>query len=531
MSRLTVIRSFLTCLLVLGAGRFAWAKPPETPENIARGKSIYMKRCWFCHGREGDGNGPVADYLHPRPRDFTIAAYKFRTTQSGEVPLDEDLFRTITRGVQGTAMQSFEGFLTEDERWQVIYFIKTFAADLFEEPPVLAKIGTQRGSAEKGKEVYQKAKCWECHGQQGRGNGPSARKLKDDWEFPIRPLNLTQGWRYKGGNTVKDIFTRFTTGLDGSPMPSYIDTLSEQERWDLAAYVRSLIREQAATREPVVKSRRVDRDLPLALDDPLWQEAEALDVPLSGQVIVPPRWQNHSVDLITVRSLYNDKAIAFLLEWDDRFNDSVHKDEPLPTEDTYAKFIPDKSWTLRDAIEIQFPVRIPEGIDRPYFFLGQPRKPVVLWQWKADWNENPDRKTPVEELSATGPRKPVDPLPAEAQQVMGKGVWKDGRWQVVMTRPLAAKDPDKDISFRAGKMIPIAFHVWDGFNGERGLMGAVSSWQFLVLETTTPASVYLYAFLAMVGCFGAELWLIRWARSRSNGIGREPQAEFAGTPK
>jgi mono/diheme cytochrome c family protein len=89
-------------MLVLGVGGFAWAKPPETPENIAKGKEIYMKRCWFCHGREGDGNGPVADYLHPRPRDFTIASYKFRTTQSGEVPLDEDLFRTITNGVQGT---------------------------------------------------------------------------------------------------------------------------------------------------------------------------------------------------------------------------------------------------------------------------------------------------------------------------------------------------------------------------------------------------------------------------------------------
>jgi mono/diheme cytochrome c family protein len=78
---------------------------------------------------------------------------------------------------------------------------------------VLAEIGPERGSAEKGKEVYQKAKCWECHGEKGRGNGPSTPTLKDDWDLPIRPLNLTQGWRYKGGNTVKDIYTRFTTGL------------------------------------------------------------------------------------------------------------------------------------------------------------------------------------------------------------------------------------------------------------------------------------------------------------------------------
>ncbi len=97
-----------------------------------------------------------------------------------------------------------------------------------------------------------------------------------------------------------------------------------------------------------------------------------------------------------------------------------------------------------------------------------------------------------------------------------------------MMRPLAAKDQDKDIAFEAGKMIPIAFHVWDGSNGEGGLQGAISSWQFLVLEAPTPASVYLYAFLAIVGGFGAELWLIRWARSRPAALSREPSAELAG---
>ncbi len=531
MSRLRLVSGLLfsACSLALVGVALAQQKPPETPEAVAKGKEIYMKRCWFCHGLEGKGDGPVGDYLNPRPRDFTAGVYKLRSTKSGEAPLDEDLFQTITKGIPGTGMQGFEGVLRGEERWQLIYFLKTFEKERFASPPEKAELGLERsGSVERGKEVYQKAKCWECHGQEGRGDGPSAARLKDDSGMPISAANLTKGWQYKGGNAVKNIFTRFTTGMDGTPMPTFADALSEEDRWHLAVYVRSLMKEPQARGEPVLKSKRLNRDLPLGPDDPLWLEAEPLDVPLSGQAVVAPRWQNPSVDLITVRSLYNDKAIAFLLVCDDRFKDTVHKEEPLPVKDTYAKFTPDKKWAFRDAIEIQFPVRIPEGADRPHFFLGQPGKPVRLWRWNADWNEDPHRKTPVEELSATGPRSPIAPQSPEGQEVMGKGVWKDGRWRVVMRRPLAAKDQEKDITFEAGKMIPIAFHVWDGSNGERGLQGAISSWQFLVLETPTPASVYLYAFLAMIGCFGVELWLIRWARSRPAGFNLGPSARPAG---
>ncbi|RMF88432.1 MAG: hypothetical protein D6736_10530 [Nitrospinota bacterium] len=457
----------------------------------------------------------MADYLDPRPRDFTLGSYKLRTTESGEPPLDEDLFQTISRGIPGTAMQGFASILSPEERWQVIYFLKSFAADLFEEPPVRAEIGPEpQVSVEKGKEVYQRAKCWECHGQEGRGDGPSAAKLKDDWGFPILPRDLSKGWRYKGGTTLKEIFTRFTTGMDGTPMPSYADSLSEEDRWHLAAYVQSLIREPARG-EPVLRAKRMDRPLPRTPDDPLWREAEPLDVPLSGQVVVAPRWQTPSVDLITVRSLYNDKAIAFLLEWDDRFKNTTHTGEPLPVQDTYMQPALARQGSFRDAVEIQFPVQIPQGAERPYFFLGQPGKPVYLWRWKADRNEDAGKGSPVEELNATGPQNPVLSQPPESQEVEGRGVWKHGRWQVVMIRARESQDRERDMVFQTGKLIPIAFHVWDGANGERGLLCAISSWQFLVLESSTPPRVYVYVFLAVIGSFGVEWWLIRWVRSRS----------------
>ncbi|RMF88511.1 MAG: cytochrome c, partial [Nitrospinota bacterium] len=87
MKRLSRLGGCALLLSLLLAGMtLAQTKPPESPENVARGEEIYQRRCWFCHGLEGDGNGPVADYLDPRPRDFTLGSYKLRTTESGEPP-------------------------------------------------------------------------------------------------------------------------------------------------------------------------------------------------------------------------------------------------------------------------------------------------------------------------------------------------------------------------------------------------------------------------------------------------------------
>ncbi len=525
-----VTASLVVMLLLAISGQvFSQQRPAATPEALLKGKEIYMNRCWFCHGLEGKGDGPVADYLNPRPRDFTSGMYKLRTTKDAEAPLDDDLFRTVTKGMPGTAMQGFEGVLNQGELWQVISFIKAFDKERFTSPPEKAELGSEmRGSVEKGKGVYQKTRCWECHGQEGRGDGSSASKLKDEWGLPILPADLTKGWQYKGGNTVKDIFTRFTTSMDGTPMPSFADTLSAQERWDLAAYVKSLVKEPQARGEPVLKSKRVHQDVPLDPDNPIWREAEPLDVPLSGQVIVAPRWQNPSVDLITVRSLYNDKSVGFLLEWNDRFKDTVHRPEIQSQKEAYVKLDPKRQWVFRDAVEIQFPVRIPEGADRPYFFLGQPGKSVNLWRWNADWSEDSSRKTAAEELNATGAKNPIVPQPAEGQEVTSKGVWNNGRWKVVVVRPLKTRDQKSDIQFEAGKMIPLALHAWDGWKGEQGLQMAISSWQFLVLEVPTPPLVYLYTVLSILFGVAAEILLIRWARSRP-AFGQRPLGEPAGT--
>ena len=227
---------------------------PRSEEWIAYGKEVYERRCLGCHGVKGDGNGPAATFLYKqRPRNFTAAVFKFRLTKE-PMPTDGDLLRTITRGVRGTAMPAWYE-LPLNDRLAVIQYIKYELAVDRSDPaspmpssrrsrPVLPctsdgrRLRPQQILA-RGKEVWQNAKCWECHGQTGKGDGEKAAGLKDDLGFPIVPADLTSG-QFKSGPAVEDIFRTMTTGLSGTPMPSYRDSLSEEDRWALSYYMLAL---------------------------------------------------------------------------------------------------------------------------------------------------------------------------------------------------------------------------------------------------------------------------------------------------
>lgn len=227
---------------------------PRSPAVIAHGKEVFEVHCVACHGTKGDGNGPAATFLtRQRPRNFTLGVFKFRLTQ-GDLPTDADLLRTISRGVRGTAMPAWYE-LPLDDRLAVIQYIKyELAVDrsdpqkpdyyfLDEAPGEPLQIGPPPAPSAAliahGQEIWRQAKCWECHGLSGRGDGEKAAGLKDDWGFPIQPANLTSG-QFKSGPGVSDIFRTISTGLSGSPMPSFHDAFSDVDRWALAYYILSL---------------------------------------------------------------------------------------------------------------------------------------------------------------------------------------------------------------------------------------------------------------------------------------------------
>ena len=249
-------RHFLASLVVLavllGASTpLQAAKPDDTPATRAHGQRIFDRSCLWCHGMAGQGDGPagwfLGRYAAPRPQNFTAGNFKFRSTPSGDLPTDQDLFRTITKGIPGY-MPSFAS-LTETQRWQVIAYMKQFyQAFRVETPVALPLVGTPTPSLpeslERGRALYASFECATCHGPEGRGDGPVAQAgdLKDATGLQIQATDLTRPSAFKNGASLADLVRTLLTGLDGTPMPSYAARLNTTDRdaWDLAQYIWSL---------------------------------------------------------------------------------------------------------------------------------------------------------------------------------------------------------------------------------------------------------------------------------------------------
>jgi cytochrome c oxidase cbb3-type subunit 2 len=236
-------RFVVAVLLISGA---ASAQTPSTAGS-ASGKAIYEQHCVQCHGLDGRGNGAAAPVLVPRPRDFAAAQFKLRTTESGSLPTDDDLIRTITYGVPGTSMPGWQKFLSTADIDAVANYIKTFSPRFAAErpqsiPAVAASVpgAPTANTVAAGKAVYEKLRCAACHGTDGKGTGAIATDLKDDAGRPLPATNLTEPWTFRGGATPQDVYLRFRTGMNGTPMPSFVDAANQTELRNLAAYVLSL---------------------------------------------------------------------------------------------------------------------------------------------------------------------------------------------------------------------------------------------------------------------------------------------------
>ena len=485
-----------------------------------QGKLVYDKWCAGCHGETGAGDGAAAKMMLPHPRDFTKGVYKIRTTASGEIPTDDDIRHIVEVGMPGTAMPEWKSRLSDAEIAAVVQYVKSFSrffANTQAKPLAFGSAPGGSGVAE-GRATFQKLECFKCHGQQGRGDGTSAPTLKDDYGAPIRAADLSESWKFRGGNTVEQIYARLRTGLDGTPMPTFTDAIenkliTDEQLWRVAQYVRSLSPEKPPQPREVVRAGLVTT-LPTTLDDGAWQNVDRFWIPLVGQIIDKPRWFAPTVDGLWVQALHDGRSLALKLSWDDPSRSPDPRwDEWLgrvrtALSDADGAHVAQQSG---DRLVVQWAKSGDSegGAEWPYFLGGSTRKPVYIWRWTSD----PMR---VEEGTETGLGK-VTPL--AATRVTQTSRFADGQWQVLLARPLASTDTVQAPRFGTGRAIPVAFYAADGSNGEDDVRGAVSAWYAVYLDVPTPTRVFVapLAMIALTAGLGLLLVSRAQRRERSGG--------------
>ncbi|MGF1508581.1 MAG: c-type cytochrome [Myxococcota bacterium] len=223
--------------------------PPRAlePGDAQRGEVLGRKLCVTCHGVRGDGRGPGSVGLDPPPRDFVRAVYRYRSTPTGSLPTDADLARSILRGLPGTSMPAFRDLVNRRDVVDLVAWVKTFSPrwkeELVDDPiDIPAPPPATPASVVRGRELYTDLQCGKCHGEDGSGNGWGTKEdFRDALGRIAEPRDLRQGI-YRSGTRPQNLYRSLVTGLDGSPMPAYEDTLSPDEVYSLVDYVVSLDR-------------------------------------------------------------------------------------------------------------------------------------------------------------------------------------------------------------------------------------------------------------------------------------------------
>ncbi|HHK73975.1 MAG TPA: c-type cytochrome, partial [Rhizobiales bacterium] len=395
----------------------------------------------------------------------------------------------------------------------LIEYIKTFGGwdkESLDEPLKLVPIkegqvvASSPESIARGAKLFKKA-CEQCHGAEGRGNITSGKKLKDDWQDRIWPRNLTRPETWRWTHSAREVFQRISTGIRGTPMPEHTTPMSISERWDVANYVMTLRnRAQPLARgETVIRGVRIDGELPGKADDPAWDKASPMTFAMAPNVIKEGRLFTSLNDMVTVRALFNDKSVALRIDMDDRTYS-------VPGSELEKKYRIEGVEPTQDAVAVQFPVTIPTTSEKPWFRHGDRKHPVNMWYWRAA-TETPKKPASVMMLDASGPD--AAPLPREGyKDLRGSGVWKDGQWRVVLSRPLKTEDA-ADLQFETGSYIPIAFADWDGVSGEKGSRHSFTSWYWLLLEPKVNMPL-LYAASGGAGFLAGLLFFLAARRQR-----------------
>ena len=550
-----------------------------TEEQRAAGKVVYDKYCGQCHGDEGDGNGHATLRVKPKPRDFTSGKYKFRTTPNGLLPTDDDLRRAIENGLPYTSMPGWPN-LSNAEVQNVIYYIKAFSPD-FENPDrygepidIPRPLESDEESVARGRVVYEEQGCASCHGEVGRGDGASAPTLEDDAGDRIKVADLTQRWTYRGGPTKEDIYRTFSTGLNGTPMPSYADSLEVEDRQHLVNYVYSLGDGDDPGYGSLITAAWTEEAIDIqdagALDA-LFETAPMTRFPLIGQITEPGRNFYPSVTSIEAQAVYNRGEIAFRVRWNDLRADNTGRNNPsldVPMWDEDNGFGGDGGddggffgveedsgddggffgveeaepqddagffgvETADDSADDFF------GGDDDFFGGGDDAgsdggefSDAVALQFPASLapEDTPqlkpyflfgDSSNPVDlwfvnltyGVADTFRGRGSGAIEAtEADIVEAVTSYDQGEWTVTYRRRRASR---AGVSFAEQQYTPIAFSVWDGFNRERGDKRAVSSWFYVYTEPSVKQAATIPVLRAAFIVLVIELLVVFLVRRRA----------------
>jgi mono/diheme cytochrome c family protein len=509
------------------------------------GKVLYTKYCAQCHGEQGDGNGYATAHLFPRPRDFTTGKFKVRTTPNGALPTHQDLINIIRRGMPYTSMPAWPT-LSDQEVSNLAYYIKTFSADfanaeLIPKPVELPSgPATTPESIELGKKLYAETGCLKCHGNLGRGDGPSAPTLVDELNFPIRAANLSQPWTFRGGPSREDIFRTMSTGLNGTPMPSFSDSLTVEQRWAITDFIVSLSGTSAPAYTNLVVAKYVLEAIDLTKGTASFASAPVARLPIIGQITEPGRQFSPPVTSVDVQAIYDAESIAFLVRWHDMMPDREAKNDPsLPVavedeallkpaaapaaaaddpfaDPTAAAAVGPSEFS--DAVSIQIPSQVPTGARKPYFLFGDATNSVDLWFF--------DLARP-EPLQFTG-RGSADLAPNDTGEVTGVANYDQGEWSVIFRRPLR---PSTGAAFTTGTFLPVAFSVWDGFSRERGNRRGLTPWYSVYLEPenvpSTAGPMIRTALIILLVEIAVIAWVRRSRRNAEQNVGAKADQQPA----
>ncbi|HET8946493.1 MAG TPA: c-type cytochrome [Candidatus Polarisedimenticolia bacterium] len=504
------------------------AKGPGSDAQRQAGQKLYEKYCSQCHGEKGDGQGPAAKHLRPMPRDFTAGKYKIRTTPNGALPLHEDIVSIIRKGMPYTSMPAWPDFKDEEVN-DLAYYVASFSPDFAnpERTPKQVELKSGKNPSKEtidaGRKAYEANGCLGCHGSQGRGNGTSAPTLKDDWGHPIKPADLTQRWTFRGGGTRQDVFRTLSTGLNGTPMPSYFDAIPDDQRWALVDYIDSLSEAQPDY-QTLVSAVAIDEAIDLQRADEQFKKAKTARFPLVGQIMEPGRDFHPPAVSLQVEAIRDSESLAIRVRWHDLRADTTGHNAPdlaVPLEEEVeagaapaaggegggdvwggeeaAPAAPQGQaaapaggdvWgeasaeaapaagpasEFSDAVAIQWPAAALTSARKPYFIFGDQTSAVDLWFMDLAKPE-PRQYTGKGSASLT---------PNDTGELSGTAHYDDGAWSATFKWPL---HPSAGIPFNEGQFVPVAFTVWDGFNRERGNKRALTVWYYLYVAPAVVVS-------------------------------------------